>query len=341
MIIQFIISINDWVYSLTMEFWEYQINKAHENIALSKKLFDDEKFGLSAFHAQQGLEMAIKAFCYRKKIDEIFESEKSLKTHLPSAVLIEKYFRYIIDLDNQFDRRSRGEELEEQVNKVISILEKLKSILDGLKYHKKMNQVWKYSLKIKDDSKVQKALEEIQQMQSNIPLNFFDNFIETYRSELVETINKKKYIKEQQRVQKAIDKAKKTTSDLGFSKNFVNSFLDITSNQWKSEIKSFVITHGAIRSFDIVMGEDGLFSNLYGITNKKTQNSFVSPRWLAWIGLISPSILLSFPHEQIGRYPVMIDNKMSEDWYKEKKNELLLIIEDCAFGIKRIKEMIY
>ena len=81
--------------------------------------------------------------------------------------------------------------------------------------------------------------------------------------------------------------------------------------------------------------------NLYGITNKKIQNSFVSPRWSAWIGLISPSILLSFPHEQIGRYPMMIDTKMSEDWYKEKKNELLLIIGDCEFGIKRVKEMIH
>lgn len=38
---------------------------------------------------------------------------------------------------------------------------------------------------------------------------------------------------------------------------------------------------------------------------------------------------------------MMIDTKMSEDWYKEKKNELLLIIGDCEFGIKRVKEMIH
>ena len=53
----------------SMEFWEYNINKAFENIETSKKLFQNKKYGLSCFHAQQGLEIAIKSFCYKRKIE--------------------------------------------------------------------------------------------------------------------------------------------------------------------------------------------------------------------------------------------------------------------------------
>ncbi|MBI1662686.1 MAG: HEPN domain-containing protein [Nitrosopumilus sp.] len=83
-----------------MDLWEYHFKKAHENIQLSRKLHTEKQFGLSAFHAQQGLEIAIKAFCYEKKIHEIFSSKNALKTHLPSHVLIAKYFNYLIDMDN-------------------------------------------------------------------------------------------------------------------------------------------------------------------------------------------------------------------------------------------------
>ena len=55
-----------------MDLWEYHFKKAHENIQLSRKLHTEKQFGLSAFHAQQGLEIAIKAFCYEKKIHEFF-----------------------------------------------------------------------------------------------------------------------------------------------------------------------------------------------------------------------------------------------------------------------------
>ena len=46
---------------MILEFWEYNLQKSVENIELSKKLHADKKFGLSAFHAQQGLEIGIKA----------------------------------------------------------------------------------------------------------------------------------------------------------------------------------------------------------------------------------------------------------------------------------------
>ena len=35
----------------------------------------------------------------------------------------------------------------------------------------------------------------------------------------------------------------------------------------------------------------------------------------------------------------MIENKNSEDWYEEKADELKFIIDDCDFGIKRVKDM--
>ncbi|MBI1662687.1 MAG: hypothetical protein IS860_04170 [Nitrosopumilus sp.] len=220
------------------------------------------------------------------------------------------------------------------------MLEKLKKILDDLKDHNnsKMKQVWKYSLKINDDSKIQQELEEIKKMQNLIPITFFNEVLESYRNWVIDVIASQKYIKQKLNVQRAIEKAKKSTKELGFSDDIVNSFLTRKSTLWKSEITQYVIKHGAVRVFDNILGKDGLFSNIVHKDASMREN-FVSIRWLAWIGLISPSVIYSFPHEQIGRYPIMIENKNSEDWYEEKADELKFIIDDCDFGIKRVKDM--
>lgn len=319
-----------------MEFWEYNLQKAIENIEISRKLYLEKKFGLSAFHAQQGLEIGIKAFCYKEKINKIFEGKNALKTHIPSIILIEKYFNYIIDKDNRNNRRNRNIGIESEINKIINLLEKLQKIFCKLNNSDIKKQVWKYSLGISDESKIVNQLNEIKKISKTIKMDLFEKMIENIRPNIIKQINKKNI-----KTNDHIKKIKNKLTDIGFSDNLMDAFFDLSSNQWKSEIESFVIKKGVVKSFDVVFKEVRILTDRYhDSNNKKIQNKSDPLQSLGWISMICSSIILAIPHEQIGRYPTIVDGQVSEKWYAEKHENVLKIIDDCEFGIKRIEEMI-
>lgn len=318
--------------------WKYYMEKSNENMLVSKQLYDNKNYGLSSFHAQQGLELAIKSFCLKHKINERFTKPSIFKTHLPSNILLEEFFKYIIDLYNKGSGRHKNRDVELLFNETIQIIEGLLKILKDMSDTRKSNQIWCYSLKIPTESIITDKLKEISNKQINTQTSLFD--VDGFRQKLIKHINDKtKYIKGSDEFERNKNKCNKKLIKHGFHDNFLDSFLTNNSNDWKYYLKSFINKEGSIKTFDIILKHFYCQKSFNFNINKKDDQDFNIMSKLIWCSLISSSIILLFPHEQIGRYPTFICNKISDGWYGEKCDILLKLINDCKISVKRIQEM--
>jgi len=65
---------------------------------------------------------------------------------------------------------------------------------------------------------------------------------------------------------------------------------------------------------------------------QKEQQIMLRIKYLEGLNYI---VLLTYPHEQLGRYAKIIDGKNTEQWYSEKKDELEIIIDECRSVFER------
>ena len=102
-----------------MNDWELCIDKAFENIDTSKELYKKNRFGLAAFHAQQALEISIKSYCYKFEIIPENANKKSFKTHLPSSILFQEFFDYLLKSYNENRRKNNYSKIEGDIDQTI------------------------------------------------------------------------------------------------------------------------------------------------------------------------------------------------------------------------------
>ena len=99
-----------------MDVWERYIKKAEENLRISQNLVTGASVSLAAFHAQQCVELSVKAMAFKYGFEDFLKKQyetqklqesqnihegpkrnrrKDLKTHLPSKILVETVYDFM------------------------------------------------------------------------------------------------------------------------------------------------------------------------------------------------------------------------------------------------------
>lgn len=329
-----------------MEQWKLYLNDAKENIESAKLLFTKSYYGLSSYHAQQTIELIIKSYGIKFGfIDNPEESSRS-KTHLPSKLLLPEVYAKAIEVFNQASIRTMDFITKESLINGVKYLEDTKKLLK--KIEKKDNfefrkDVWKYSLKIPiQDNKINHHFEEIQNVcNTKYPFEIIklqlNNFKDLYR-DVFHDLRKKR---QSHHIENIKSFTMKITDKHNIPQEFVGIFFveNITTEMYDVLLSKF----SAILSIDILnllYGKDGMLE-IMKIMPEKYQNKakLEDNEKLAKLTLLSSLsdlALLTYAHEEFGRYSRNIDGVSSGEIYTTQKNELLSLIMRCESAYLKI-----
>lgn len=323
------------------------MDDAKDAIETAELLYKNERFGKSAFNAQQAVELSIKS--YVKYFDLIHENQNNIfKTHIPSKILLKDILSVIVESLNKNNLR----EMDELVTRMIDIsfkkLDKTKRLMKKVDDDKELlKELWKISLGITpNESRVKSFFDEIKEFKEmtfpfemiesfiirmrNVPKSIFDALRRERKSHLISII--KKF---------TMDK----TQTKGIPSELTNIiFSDIKGKDLHDAIQN---TSNFSDSFDIIdylYGKDGILDMVNSLGKKSEEIIENREREITlrmfYLASLSETVLLTYPHEELGRYSGDIDGKTTEEWYIEKKENLKGIINNARTVFNRTEALI-
>ena len=323
-----------------MESYELLISKSKENIETAELLFNHGKLGLAAFNAQQSIELAIKSYVIKYNLLEGVKKENLFKTHLPSKILLKNIFRYLINESDRLESKKKTKKwLLKIINQSTDNIHKTTSIMKKVDSSEaELENLWKMSLGIKiEDSRVltyfKELLEPDETISSKMTVEIIREFQQTYDTVMKEAVKHRLSHKIPEIQKEATIRAKK----YGIPERILKMFFE----QEKPEIIIQEIKKLDPNSVDVIGGlyDKGGIADMREKLIKddddgkqKEQQIMLRIKYLEQLNYI---VLLTYPHEQLGRYAKIIDGKNTEQWYSEKKEALEIIIDECRAVFER------
>lgn len=282
---------------------------AEIDLEISESLFEKEQYGNAAYHIQQALEKYLKAYFLKSKLIE--DTQKL--GHLQYPEIINEA---IIIFESQKIKENNPFTIT-LLDGAIEHYSYIKNMFTKVKQkQEKRILFWKASLGIELTSKEKKMLQGISSGNEHSTSKFIQL--------LKDAVAKTDFLE-------IIANAKSIPSELKV--NLPKLLKEMTVNL---EENSGVIKGDKILTF--------LQPYLYGSGREsfsKTESETITKlsaisNSFDWYG----DVLLSYPHQQIGRYPTKIDHSDSYSLYIEYKDNLGKIIQDMKIVCKRIRNSI-
>lgn len=327
--------------------WSLLRDKANENLFAANNLLKHKKYGLAAYHAQQCVELTIKAFCYKHSFNDYLAKNESIRTHNPSQIILSKYFNHLIDMTNRIDRRNLDEDIEQGLDKTLKLLEELKKILEKAeKDHNFLKQLWKYSLKVEIESeKIKNWLKKVQEYDTNdISLTLSGKIVISGHDLLLQKISASRRahnLKSRFQIETILGET--VMEPLRLPKSLVKPFLYKSEAEFESELTIAVKDRDPMEIFDLIYGPQGLIEqmNQLGIAKKDSTDTLKNTFhiWGVMVTICKIAIL-TYPHETFGRYPEEIKDKTTEEIYQNKSDVLKDMILECDKTYQRITNML-
>jgi len=284
---------------------------AFADIHRADKLFNEGDFGFAAYCAQQGLEKYLKAYLLKCNLI----GDVQILGHL-------QYHQIMSEVVKELERQKKLEKSNSAFYKMLDATAKffldLKEIFEIIKEPTKKILVWKSSLGIelnKNEQRIDKGLGlKLEKIKQEYLLSFQNLLIPALSDINVDRLA-------------SIDPAN------------IQKFLSIFQKALQEVVNP---TQSMEQNFQL-LDEMILFAKpfFYGSgpnSLSKTDTDFISKLYLlirTWLWI--ETVIESFPHEEIGRYPTDINGMNSELLYKEKKENLLRLIQKIRTACDQIK----
>lgn len=339
-----------------MDLWEYSIKKSEDNLNIAKMLIQTTEkrwISISAFHAQQSVELAIKALALKHGFERYFKKKPYFKTsHIPARGLTSEIYDYVINSLKNIDRTPFGNEMNDSIDEALLKVEKIKKFFDEIEEKKngeKFESVWLYSMGINSSDTIITALESYKKtFEIELAKKLCDGILEITKKSVKEMENFCRKNHQGFKFQLVIADVKKIFPDYGISEEIIDAFL-YEDEKYQKSISELINKLGTVETIDFLLNPKG-FLNVFSdsrlpskILEKWSFKKRINFIWISYLVTISPIVILLFPHVMIGRYPreiAKIGN--TETIYQEnssKVNELVSESERVFERIKKILEM--
>ena len=286
-----------------MEEYEIFQKRGMFDFEKSKLCFEKLDFELSSYLMQQSLEKTIKAYLLKKKV--IVNPEEL--GHLPLSKIFNLLQKDIKHRQRNYpDKEYLSNAFRHTINNMEQLSKMFKEVVKQPKKSKLKIPIWKESLGISlNDNEKQAFEEELKGMQ----------FAAT--PEIDSLKNYASHISDEQ--------YKMIEENLRINKNQIKSLISKLPEIRKIE---------DIKNLDPSLQDQFIHIGLELIktsevsSNQTFQNQYNSsmPEPFLEIILLKDIILKVTVHEDIGRYPIIIDGKVSTDWYAEKQEQLMNLL---------------
>lgn len=328
-----------------LEQWELYRNDASDNIESAYILFEKEKFGHSAYHAQQAVELSIKAYALKFNYIKNPEEDTKSRTHLPSKLFLKDIYDQAIESFNQINIREIDQILNNILHVGIQSLDNARRIMrDADKDKKSLKEdLWKISLGLPVmHSKVTEYFDAIEKLHtSDIPIELIELQIMYFRNLVLDAF----YQLRKNRHLEVVASIKKEVLELSDKHNLPKEFLELyvnqmSSNEMKTIISRSITSLNSLDFLNLTYGKDGMlgsYSKLpHNVKKDVTGIDFNSISKLIYLTSFSNIAILTFPHEEYGRYSKFIGEVVSTELYVRQKDNLLKLLNRCERECKRL-----
>jgi len=284
--------------------------QAQKDIKRARLLHEKGDYGFSAYSTQQALEKYLKAYIMKIGITKNPDNFK----HLTYPKLFEEI---VSDLKNQRLEPKNSEIANNFLDTFIEFFHDFSEIIKGFeKSDPKKILCWKESLGItsnNEDKKILQGLEiELNKLKTKIfsgMMEFFNSISNLPTQANIDPVGVSKLIALLQRACQSLI----SNSNINLEKEL-------------NELQVIVAPHLFGMKEDSISRKDSdFFLKFFGLV-----------RTFQWIG----EVIATYPHEEIGRYPIDIGGQSSSDIYEEQKEELLDLINSVELTCQQIKTVI-
>ena len=327
--------------------WKTLLKDAQDSVETAELLFEHNKFGKAAFHAQQSVELSIKAYVVYFNL--VKDRQNSLfKTHIPSKILLKDLLSEIIESLNKINLRNMDELIRRLTNMSYQKLENTKRLMKKVDKDKELlKELWKVSLGIQtDESRITEFFHEIEQFKkTTFPFELLESTIVRMRG-IFQTIFEKL---RKERKSHVIERIKRESSEQSVNRGIPYEITNILfSNETGKDLYNTIKNNSSFADnfdlIDCIYGKDGLLdlcSLISGIKEESlSRNEREATLRMYYLAHLSEIVLFTYPHEELGRYSEIIDGKSVETWYEERKIELKKIIDTSRLTFDRTKSLL-
>jgi HEPN domain-containing protein len=313
--------------------WEDFLTQAHLDIHRAYLLHQNRDYGFAAYCSQQALEKQLKAYIMKHELSNKQPHELG---HMSMARLLREIREITETTVIRFNRTSSRFRTSTQSARVE--LQKLETILrswqPSLRQEEALDikprvQFWKHSLGLKLDSEFEREIQRVRQdiIDRLVPIG--NNYLLFYETEVRPIADKISQTAKEQAAQKYI-------KDFGFFQEVMTLIIKGQIPQLQSEQ-----TH----QYMIVILEYLYHLFTYEFKNRPQQREFYRLAKEIYM-LVYPFkfldlILRTYPHEDIGRYPTMIDNTSSLELYAKNEGALAALISEVDLSCQKIEHAVF
>lgn len=339
-----------------METWELFIKKAQEHITLASSFFYPVGlYSFAAFHAHQSLELSIKACAYKFGFElylkNLKKKKKSLRTHQPAKVMMKEVYHYLIERSNAINRRELPYEIDQGITDFIKAGDHFVKTMEYIEQDETARiDVWKHSLGIPiKNPKLEKLINSLETYSGEQYLqNFFTEVFNYVRRTIFEAIQLLRKARQSHKMPMIKRNLRESMKEHDLPENLIDALLDnkYSYASYYKEIHDFVKKKGEFEALHLVFSPKGLLHDIQNTTNKNEKEAISDKEaldftWMSYLIAISYMVVLTHPHQSLGRYPEIIDNKEdSETLYSKHGEKLKSLIDECKAAHERIKKMI-
>ncbi len=331
-----------------MEYWEITLDKAGQNIVAANLLYDQHLYGLSAYHAQQALELSIKAGAYKLGFLQYIHKTPPFRTHNPTKIILPFVYDFLIDIIQESTKSNIDEDIKRGLSEPLEIFRILRKTLYDAKDNEILNEnLWKSSLKIEiHDDKIlilRKTLDDYCNNRLSIFMEDTMNFVQNMICDIIHELRKTRHTEKLHRIIKDLEES---IVKYDLPSILIKYLIDRNIDGWKNELSLFVQRKGEYEALDSIFGPSGALEMLQNsdlklkINQKWSADDRSKITWMMYISTMSPLALQIYPHEEFGRYPKFRQDFDTEKIYTERKTELKNIIIQCELLHNRINKML-
>jgi HEPN domain-containing protein len=313
--------------------WEDFLTQAHLDIQRAYLLHKNRDYGFAGYCSQQALEKHVKAYIMKHGLTNKPPYDLG---HMSMARLLKEIRDTTERTVIRFSRNSTRFRVSTSSARIE--LQNLEAILrswqPSLRQEESLDvkprvQLWKHSLGLKMASEFEKGIESMRRdlIERLVPIG--NNFLLFHDTEVRPIVDKISDTAKEQAAQKYV-------KDLGFFKEIVIQVI-------RGEIPE--LQSDQVHQYMIVILEYLHYLLTYEIKNRPQQREFFRLAkeiyMLAYPFKFLDLALKIYPHEDIGRYPTMIDNTSSLELYSDNEAALLVLITEVDVNCQKVEHAIY
>jgi hypothetical protein len=299
-----------------MEEWDMFCQRSIKDLKMAKICYDNADFELSSYLIQQSLEKSIKAYLLKNKAIDNPEDLRHLPLHRIFGLLKE-------DMKKRIKHHQNNKSLFLTYERGILMIGKLTELFDDIKKPVKNSKtkipIWKQSLGISLSADEQKITDYwMHELQPAISRTFgsLKKYVDGLTDSQFAMVEKQLGVSKEK-----LKEYSRLFTDENLLKNLQNSdpaTVENVTNIGLGIIKQFEESPNFIKSAPDQMAMNVLEPLIFVIKLKTL-------------------IVSTVVHEDLGRYPTVVDDKTSTKWYEEKHENLKTLMNQVEIACSEIE----